>query len=179
MRVQSLFRAPALLALLLVGCSEPTGLPRAVNTPGAFSLALPDGAWAGTAHLEFRESEGEIIVLTETEFGRRIEIAVGRDPNDPSLSELPTRSVPTDYVRWVRVVMPDDPPASLMFLPLRGSSYEGIAGTSGTRLQLDLRLRLWTNELAVVDGASAITPLGDTAAEFRVRGALWAVWPPM
>ena len=46
-------------------------------------------------------------MLTETEFGRQLEIAVGRDPNDPSLSEVPTRIVPADYVRWVRVVVPD------------------------------------------------------------------------
>jgi hypothetical protein len=153
------------VALPLLACSEPTGLPAGVRTPGTFAASFIGARLNGDARIQVDASEGEVIRLSETGSERVIEIAVGENPAAPTLSVLPPRDLPANYVRWVRLTVGGDAPIIRTY-QLMGGSYEGRIGPEGTQMQMDLRLRL------IEIGLITSTP-----SEVRLRGSVWGVWP--
>lgn len=153
------------LAMSLLACAEPTGLPAGVRTPGTFAASFIGIQLDGDALIQIDASAGEIIRLSDTGSDRVVEIAVGESPAAPALSVLPPRDIPANYVRWIRLTVGGDAPIIRTYLPV-GGSYEGRIGAEGTQLQMDLRLRL------LEFGLDASTP-----SEVRLRGSVWGVWP--
>ncbi len=149
-------------AMTIASCSEPTGLPRAVRTPGTFSASFLGADLTGSATHDYDVSLGDVLRLTETGGFSVIEIAVGPTPELPSVSIAEPRDIPPDFIRFVRLTVGGDAPIIRTYQIVRGS-YEGRIGAGGTQIQMDLRLRLL--EFGLDDS---------TQPEIRLRGSAWA-----
>lgn len=149
-------------AVALGSCSEPTGLPRAVRTPGTFAASFFGADLTGSAMHDYDASLGEVIRLTQTGGFSRIEIAVGPSPDLPTVSIDEPRDIPPDYVRFIRFTVGGDAPIIRTYQIVRGS-YDGRISAEGTRIQMDVRLRLLEFGLDQ-----------STQPEVRLRASAWA-----
>lgn len=165
MRPASLRRAFLGAIVALASCSEPTGLPRAIRTPGTFSASFLGADLTGSATIAYDEYVGEVIRLSESGGFSLIEIAVGPSILSPALSVVGPRDVPSDYVRFVRFTIGGDAPIVRTYQVV-GGSYAGRISAEGTQLQMDVRLRLL--EFGLDESSQA---------DVRFRGSAWATSP--